>query len=806
MKRICIIGLALLVAVAVVAFCRGYIDPWQPREDVCAQGKALSTARLLDAAKDTYEEGDCAGLQAVERTEADAEEHFAKAGVYASAQRPANAEMESSNAANSRKAIDNFAAGLALDPFEKKARTALTRELDKGLVDPEVQCETGSNMVDDGLLTVGGVALANGLPAKIKECEDALETLATRRTIAANYLSEARDLSDEAEARERYARALTFNTSLVAARNELEGSLNDESLLDELASWIDDIPGALEQGLLWLIPLAIALFLAALAFWTLIRQLSARRRGARTFFERWGGHPGFSFIRSAAVPDIQIGTFTGKGEGALAGDDFATLLKGELYKSTARGPAFPLDRVPIEPAPTAQEGVTLTDLVAEIPATKVLGEAFRVGSKLFRRRKVLLCGHLTPAADKGAGVLLSLKGGRDRDASVTLWERVYDPLPGGGGAVRWLRLVPAAAAWAQVYLKWAQDATTDFEPDDWETEALSRSAEAWELKDDSKRAEALYAAALEKDSGLLPAAHALAVIEIHRGNYVRALQRLDRVRRVLRTGEPCGRTVKDMRCLWPTLDAASRYKLILALAYLERDESSEGHWETNRPGARTEARALASTMARALAEKEARTGADEEVKKEKVSLWWTPRRKKETRAREEARTTEEKREESLEALYEITEAPCVVVLASLELRCSSPGDRQCAAKFAAAGGDGVEQVSRTQVCDKGLESLKPWQLIHGYVEQQPNLPRRTHYNLACYYAALLEGEIDPHRKSTLFERALKRLEAGLVGGELVGWAKGDPSLTPLRKLRPQKFTEVLEASTIEPHEQESAEQ
>lgn len=109
----------------------------------------------------------------------------------------------------------------------------------------------------------------------------------------------------------------------------------------------------------------------------------------------------------------------------------------------------------------------------------------------------------------------------------------------------------------------------------------------------------------------------------------------------------------------------------------------------------------------------------------------------------------------------------------------------------------VDVVSRTELVG-GLGTLKPWDLIHGYVERKPNLPRRTHYNLACYFAGLLEyAERD--QKPRLRERALESLEVGLVGGELVEWAEADPSLAPLRDFRRNEFTDVLAARTIELH-------
>lgn len=788
MNRKCWIGLAVLIALLVV----GGPAVWgyhEPRESLCAQGNALRSARLLDKAEETYASGGrCAGLSGVERAEAKAEEHFGIASVYASA-RP-------ESPASSKKAIDHFAAGLGLDPYEGQANRGLTAELNKRLVDPAVQCETGANLVEDGLLTVAGVALANGLAAKIELCETTVGALAAQQRKASRHLVEAHGL-DGGDARQAYASALGANANLAAARTDLEGSLDDDSYLDEVSSAIADIAAALKMALAWLVPLAIGLLLLALLAWLAVREAAARWSWARKSFEGLGRHPGLSFLfYKAAVPDIEVTPFEGKGESGLAGADFSTMLKGEIYRTPARGPAFPFDRVPGGPEPHATAGVTAFKLMTEIPATTLLGSILETISKLFRRRKVLLTGHLTPPADKGAGVLLSVKGGRGNDASRTLWELVYDPQPGGTGAVRWLRLLPAATIWSLRYLDRAQDPAKykkleaqgeadGLDPDAWEAEALFKSAEAWELKGDPSRAEALYAAALESDEGLLPAAHNLALVEIRRGSYTQALERLEALRTVLEEGESCGRSSGEMRCLWPTLEAASLYTLILTLAYLERDPS-EARRDRGRPTAIATARRLVSTMARALASKEAET--DEKRRKGTA----TGGSKKPV-----AERTEDERERELQALFEVTEHPTVVVLASLTVKNEPKHDRETAVEQAVSADPDVEAVTRAQL-QHSLPSLKPWGLVHGYVERQPNLPRRTHYNLACYYAGLLEyAERDQRAK--IRERALKSLGAGLVGGELVEWARKDPSLDPLKEFRPYEFADVLAGRAIEPH-------
>jgi tetratricopeptide (TPR) repeat protein len=757
-----VVVLAVILALGVRAYSGGLLDPGHPRESQCSQGDALRLARLLDQAEATYaraEDGGshCAGLDKVESTEAKAEERFAKAAAYAAA--PASPTT-------TQQAIVAFTAGLDLDPFDAGASLGLSLELREAPAAPKQRCEAAAKLVRDGLLTIAAAAVADGLKGEPVACEEALSALERQQERAADDLAKARGLGHTAAARMVYAEALQADANLAAARSGLEASIDDESVLDRIGAWLADIPNTLKTALTWFVPLGAILVALALAAWMAIRFAATRWSWARKAFERAGSHPGLrTFLYKAAVPEIQIQAFKGKGEGELEGVDFSTLLKGEIYESTARGPAFPPDRVVNNREPDAKDAVKVADLLAEIPATQLLGAVIKFVSKLFRRRQVVITGHLAPRADKGAGVLLSIAGGRKREESFTLWELVYTPNPGGDGAVRWLRLVPAATIWARWHLAWAQDPTKDFETGPWEVEALLESAEAWQRKDQPDRAETLYAAALEKDPGLLPASHNLAVLEIRRGNYAAALKRLRALRKTLADGEqgPCGRAAGELELLWPTLDTASLYTLMLTLAYPQIDRAAPARREALTEAIRT-ARGLASTVAGELLPAEEGTAA--------------------------------RRKPELQALYTAIEHPSIVVLASLLVR-TGPEDTQArAVEEAVRGGDG-QLLTRAQIRDR-VQSLEPWSLIHAYVEKEANVPRRTQYNLACYYTTLL-GHADLAQGRTLQALALAALEAGLVGGELVEWADTDPSLAPLKRVAGYKFERVLAASRIEPY-------
>jgi tetratricopeptide (TPR) repeat protein len=764
-----VMSLGLLVALALFAISQesDLPNPFSAREDPCAQGKALNSARLLDEARETYDgAGECekSGLEQVERAQDDADQHFALAGVYATA---SGTDPAKRSPANSKNAIANYELGLLRDPFDADANAALKLELDKrALAQPE-QCETAASLADAGLLTDAGAALANGLAATGKGCDAALEKVAEKRQAAARLQAEAIDFEHSgqiAKARTRYAQALRANANLAAAKSGLESSLVDETGIDAAQSWLTGIPDTLKGWLDWLIPLAVGLLLVALGVWIGVREWSARVPRARKAFERLGGHPGLSFFHKAAVPDVSIEDFDGKGEGDLEGAAFSTMLAAAMGKQVGREPSFPLDRIGGSRAPETAEATSAADVLAEVPATKLVGSLFKLISKLFRRRTIVISGRLAPDADQGAGVLLALEGnGRTIADSITLWERAYDPKPGGKGAARWLRLVPAAAVWARWHLATAHAWPGQVKTESWRAEAFFLSADAWLAKGDRARAEALYAQALEFDQSLLPAIRSLARIEIYNGAYAPAGQRLKRLRTIIEAGGPDPVSDQPLRELWPLLDTASLYTLVLALAYpaIEKEAPSDGD-RANLGEAIEKAQVLVRKLAAGAA---GHTDDDDSVREQMVAA----------------------------------EGPSVVVLAALQVR-QPEADRAAAVGHAVNRGEGVAEISRDRL--RSPAGLDPWDLIHGYVEKQHGLSRRTNYNLACYYTTLA-GYATGEQKARCFELALVTLEAGLVGGELSDWAAKDPSLGPLREDRPykEKFEKIVKAHTIAPHEE-----
>jgi hypothetical protein len=777
--------LAVLVVLGISGVVHGSLDPGHPQRNLCTQGDALSTARLLDKAAETYAKASekCPGLQDVELTQGEADEFFAAGSVYALAApakpkpdepQPATKELEAAGK-NSEKAVDEFTGGLDLDPFDGTWNLVLDLELKKELIAPTALCMTAGKLVEAGLLTLAGAALAPGLAKEVEACETTVADLTSQRRTASKYLARAKGLENEDAAATAYAKALLSNADLKAAQTGLEGTLGDESRLDRVGSWLAGILDTLETALKWLVPLAVALLVLALLAWMAVRESAARWSWSRKLFQGLGEHPGLSFFYKAAVPGIEIKPFGGKGESDLEGSAFSTLLEAEIARPAGREPDFPFDRATTGIEPDAKDNVAVVDLLTETPATKLLGSAISGLSKLFRRHTILVTGHLAPPTGKGAGVFLSIEGNtRGLNESTTLWERTYDPLPGSEGALRWLLLIPAASAWTRWYLAEAQNPTKKLPTERWRADALFESAQAWHLGEDRDRAAVLYTEALEREPGLPPAAHNLSVIEVREHRYKPARERIEALRRVLGGGSEDGIGAGEMTEQWPTLDTASLYTLMLTFAYPHIDPDAN-------PGDGDLGQAI-------------KTG---KLLVEKL----TGQLQTAAGAEEAGTKNERKKRVEVKEQLELAEPAAVVVLASLEIREASDEEKETAVRLATEAQPNLGRLTRRQLRNQ-VWVLKPWDLIYRYVEVQPNVSRRTHYNLACYHTTLSEYA-EGERQVKCWERALVNLRAALVGdGGLVAWAGKDPSLAPLKKACPEKFKEVLEAHTIKPHADE----
>ncbi len=737
-----------------------------PREALCPQGAVLEKAAMLNRSRAVYvkagaEGNDCrteqtlpkSPLEAVESELSNAEKSFTIARARNAAGKAAGA-------------IHAYIAGLERNPFNAPAILGLSAALKKAKTAsfPPAHglCKISSKLIHAGLLKNAHVSLGSALKKEGESCGGMLVKLSERSAQAAALSRSASRLAREdktPEARDGYANALLRNSGLSAPRIGLEDSIDEESRLDAIGAWLEGIPATLKNALSWFVPLAIGLLIVAIVLWILVRALSARAVWARSLFERIGKHRPLFFLKNAAVPTVSVEPFDGGGASGAEGKDFSNLLSAAMGEQAGREPAFPFDRVSSGSKLDTGFASTVVEALTEVPETKLLGSVVKVLGKLFRRRSIVLSGRLISVGDEGAGVLLTMEeNGKEHGASITLWETAFDPVPGGEASSRWLRMVPAAGVWARWQLAAALTRPKKVVVDSWLPDALFRSAFVWQTKRDLGRAEALYTGTLEKDPDLLPAAHNLAVIEIYEGNYERAEERLTELRiRLEKLRKGSGK-------LWPALGTSSLYSLVLAVAYPQVVSKAGPNRRLDEALAKS--KELVGKLTHLI--EEGPTGLGEEG---------------------EPLLSASDFEE-----LKVAELPSVVLRASLMLR-QDPNQRVEATR-ALADRSNVTPLTRKDLCER-LAGLKAWQLIHGYVEKQPNLSRRAHYNLACYYTTL--AEYAGGGRDKCFDLALTSLKAAVVGGEIRDWAGRDPSLKLLRDEKAAKFNEALASHPIAVH-------
>jgi len=557
-----------LMVVVLIGFGIPHFD--DPRESLCGQGEELRTGRLLGKSDELFaragREGHACGNTGsaeVSHEQDDSLEAFSAAGVQAAVD-PASATAPEATI----KAIDLYVKGLEINPFDANAITALGALLakqapPKSEAEATARCKLADKLVDAGLLASAAPMISGGLPLAAEPCEAVSGRLDRRRAEGAERLRKAQALGSDGEraaARAEYALSVRADPSLNEAREGLEHGVETGSVLDAVGRRISDVPATLRTSLSWLLPLAIAALLAVLLVRLGLTALAKRRPSARRRLIRWGERPWMSFVRAASVPSVGIDDFSG-GE-AAKGQDFSTLLATALPRKAGREPAFPFDRVNRGSADDQSAATAVGNLLEALPETKLIGTILKGIEGLYKRRSIAVAGHLAPAADRGAGVSIELEGvDAPATASISLWEKDFDPLPGGDGAGRWLRLLPAATVWTRWQLAAAYSVDGEaMDPEGWKADALFQAGLAWQEANDLPRAAALYEGALERDANLLVASYNLAIVDLREERYAEARDRLLALQQRLET-EP-ELEVEDLLL-------ALLYPLAVALSYLE---------------------------------------------------------------------------------------------------------------------------------------------------------------------------------------------------------------------------------------------
>jgi len=561
------IGIPLAILAVVVAVVACHID--DPRESLCEQGAVLQTGRLLDRSGQIFalatEEGDSCGEEGqrtVGKEQSEAIRRFSSAAARPEAQK--------------KQAIELYVRGLKLNPFDATAGAALAKLLEepKGLPAAELSgglCGLARRLTKAGLLAGADPVIAAGWSGQNSDkaaCEAALRKLNNRKARAAERLRKAQALGNEPDrraARVMYARALHANPALSEARAGLEGGVETGSYVDAIGRRLDGAPDTAKNMLSWLLPLAIGLMLLVLAGRFVLTELAKRRPGARRKMIDLGQSWPFKFLYKAAAPRVTVATFSG-GE-SPKGEDFSALLANALPRRSGRGPAFPFDRVSRGSAADADAASDATKLLDAFAETKLLGSLWVLFKSLFRR-SIEVGGHLAPIADRGAGVSVSIEGADEMAEHEKLfWEREFDPQPGGDGAGRWLRMLPAVAVWTRWQLAAAYGPSKKApDPTGWLADAFFHSGVAWHNRSDLVRAGILYTLALEREPDHFAAAYNLAMVELRSGQYRQARERLISLRARLKDAE----LPED----WSGLETAALYGLALSYAYAAPEEQA----------------------------------------------------------------------------------------------------------------------------------------------------------------------------------------------------------------------------------------
>ena len=757
-----------LVAAVVAAAALAALVTAGPETDYCERAALLREARQPEEALTAYSRAEAGGEPCKDRGQRIAIEAAlprASADFALAATRAEAADREG--------AIELYVAGLEGNPTSLGALAALEELLAepkdggaKGVRSARQGCDWSNRLTAEGVLGSAGVAFATDPVPKRVACAKAKDALAAANQLAETELLAGKNYEnegDEAQARLAYAAALHADAGLGAARIGLERTLGTETPADEVAAWLSDVPGSLEDALKWAIPALVGLLALALALWIGARQLAGAWLGLRRHLETAGESPGLSLLRRVAQPELTVEVFEG-GDPEDTGRSFSTLLSQALPEKAGKEAEFAFDRVASGSHADQTAAEQIGELATEIPQTKLLGSVLKIFAKLFRRRTVRIRGYLIPAAGRrGVGVALTLEGsGMRSEVRKTIWEEEFDPQPGGDGAERWLRLVPPATIWARRRLQREMRPDLKLSAEGWRADALLQAGVWWQARGDLGRAEALYADALERDPGLLPALHNLTVVEVHRTQYSQALTRLDRL----------GRELQDpqARERWPTLETGYLYTRALALSY---GAQADGGVD---PTTMSKARETATTLVTTL------TG--EIISRRPAGSAGTPGG--EELEHGHAATPED------EDLIELTnaEGPAITLLAALVAR----ADPVAAAKA-------LNCTDRSPMTRKELNEQPnpgPCALIDRYLLNRQSLSRRTRFNLACYYTVLAEAAGADHEGKCL-DRALDQLDLALEGGQLTAWANDDPALAFLKGKRQDEFSSALKRHTVSAH-------
>ena len=371
---------------------------------------------------------------------------------------------------------------------------------------------------------------------------------------------------------------------------------------------------------------------------------------------------------------------------------------------------------------------------------------------LLPRRRFQLSGQLQPGGDEGVGISLELSQNGDAVALQSFWAESYH-YTGDSDATAYQHLAVACAAWVDIWMTKALDAggllTSD--PHSW---AFFRSGVDAQRLGDRKRARALYEQALASDGTNVGALANLGILCRRARQYADAE---DYLHRALVPTEG----TKMAPHLRPT-DNPDWYRIKYQLAALYTNWAADSEPGMNRDRRAQRAAAEAKELAIVT------LAAIDSLKNPRGGRRAAPR----------AYLTD-----TLRPFLEGTIEPSLLTLLAGTVSPLPPRP---------TGWPGERPTREDIRASLAADPIDPWQLI-SYVEQGPNRPPETQFNLACFYTRA--GDLTVASKRLL--RAVRETQHQ-ERQRLVDVALMDPVLSPLLEKRPGLRAKLYEMLDVQP--------
>ena len=551
-----------------------------------------------------------------------------------------------------------------------------------------------------------------------------------------------------------------------------------------------------------------AVFLAtAIAVVTVIALVLMRwpplRRRIRVCAQRHEEIPWWlSWVAGTA---LHLGAFTAS-PGAGDAQALAAVLSAQLGGAGVRRPLAGVD-LAATPYRTSSALEDISEAVKGLPNGKALAALIKLGQKLLPRSDLYLTGYLLSSPERGAGLVLSIvsDSGQVR-SSGTLWSDILEPTATAEQRSKGdvLRLAIAGAVWAQFQLIEELNAsvTPYAHTVNWRSASLFEVAVHDEGSRDNRGLRALYALALDRDPDNLPALFNLAVLELHAGFAALACARLLTLLEALKQDETkANEAIQGGGAEATTATTTGKRDPL----YYQAHYSLAVALQTVTPGQAADAAPWLYRVTREL-EADIIEASDEVERNGNGGV----KKPSELRSLHTA-------EERLDTLKRI-EGPFLVLAAirrqaQLEqVSFRKMGDPKVGRQLAPTAFTRGELISTLSAWEevppnqRTTHKPNPQTLAFGHVEgDNPEASYRVHYNRACYATAVAK-RIDERAASAASEAerrgaeresqealgwALAKLECALEPGDLIEWARRDPSFDYLKQERTADFNALV---------------